>query len=72
MIQCLPLKVSLRSQDAIGYIIKGDCLTDYSDEFITKNFAMFKDRVQELENKLKEHILKNTHPEQSSEQSQTE
>ena len=91
MIQCLPLKVSLRSQDAIGYITKEyrtkgdrtkedrtkedgtkeDCSTN-SEEFITKNFDMFKDRVQELENKLREHILKNTHPEQISEQSQPE
>ena len=72
MIQCLPLKVSLRSQDAIRYIMEGNRPTNYSDEFITNNFDTFKDRVQELENKLREHILKNTHPEQISEQSQPE
>ena len=72
MKQYLSLKVNLHSQDAIRYIMEGDRPTNYSDEFITKNFDMFKDRVQELENKLREHILNNTHPEQISEQSQPE
>ena len=31
--------------------------TDYSAEFITEKLGMFKDRVQELENKLRELIL---------------